>query len=613
MRMAAVSAALAAALACSALPARAAPIPALREGASAADIEAWLGRYIDPRSGVLSRQNEDGVALYDPFTMEKSAEGHLIGWFRSEFYRPRKDGDTTFRSNRNRLEINCQTFAFRVLANELFAENNLGGRKIDRAVPGGWVEGFPEDTTVGQDARVACSYAPLIGSPDQSRALPLPPAEGETVAAWRTRAVDPAGDIFLTEEDGVSTYYSPKELERRPDGHVEAWYRDELARPVALMTTGVRSTRTQVEIDCARRRARSLNYVLYPGANLLGPGFDDFEPSDAWTAFEPGANRTRIMRALCRLAAVTDTPLAEAMRQPEVPPPVGTSDEDVRAWIAAHIDTGKYAFSYSDQTSAFFYGTEDLSLLTSGNPVAYLRKEDFAAASGPEPVRSFISSVEYDCARRRTRILRSVYFAEANLEGMAYDGGEDGWSKPFDERSYGYINLRQICDLRSLLGGDVDLAAALPPPPAAIDDAEVVAWLQGYIAPAGYAFAGYNERGVALYSTEEIERTAQDHIRVWTRSEMFEPTDGVRSMRMLEEYDCEQGRSRLLATELYPGANLLGEKEENLAEDAAWTFNSPGSLRSLVANQLCALANSGEDDGTISEPLLPADEGPTPL
>jgi hypothetical protein len=591
--------------------AAAAAIPYLPENASREDAEAWLEAHIEPDGMVLGFVTTRFSEFYDPLSVEKLPSGNLMASFRAELYRPARRAETPFRSARWKSEIDCAVLKYRTSEDVHFAENNLRGRTSPGEADSDWTA--PANEGQKDELSQICSLSTLVGSPDQAKALPTPPAEGETVAAWRARAVDETGYVFLSELDGVSTYVAPKEIERDANGHVVAWFRDELARPISVRTTAVRSARTRVEIDCARRQFAFRDYVLYPGANLLGPKYDEFGESP-WDAFEPGAQRTRILRALCRLADAPDTPVDEALRQPEAPSPASASPEDVKAWIAGNLDTGLYAFSYADDTAAYFYGTEDLYLLPNGNVTAFLRQERFVAEAGAEPTRSAIYKMEYDCRRNRTRIQGTLRYARANLDGLVYQGGAGGWGRPFAEGSSGYGNLAQICNLRSLLTGEVDLNAALPPPPAAADDAGVIAWLQGYIAPNGYAFGGYSDSAVALYSTQEIERTPQDHIRVWTRTELFEPTsDGVRSMRVLQEFDCDQGRSRVLASELYPGANLLGDKQEEQAETPTWTFNSPGSLGSALANRLCSAGEDEEDDGAISEPLLPDVEELTPL
>ena len=86
--------------------------------------------------------------------------------FRSENYRPVKEGDKLIRSVRKRVEIDCGKLRYRELTFEGFAQSNL--RELVRNLPykRNWTEPFAKESGVGKALAMACDYA---GKPPASR------------------------------------------------------------------------------------------------------------------------------------------------------------------------------------------------------------------------------------------------------------------------------------------------------------------------------------------------------------------------------------------------------------------------------------------------------------
>jgi hypothetical protein len=227
-----------------------------------------------------------------------------------------------------------------------------------------------------------------------------------------------------------------------------------------------------------------------------------------------------------------------------------------------------------------------------------VRLELFGRYPAPaDAVRSATQRIEFDCKGGRQRVLSATAYPGANLEGAGVAGPGRGWEK-IDPAATGGSLLRQLCSQRSLFGpvGYV----AMPTPLRGSAPADVEAWIADHIVPDQYVLSGHTDQAAALYSTTEIERTRQDYMRVWTRLEYFRPNPlgdrVVRSMRTLVEFDCDQHRSRTLATEVFPGSNLIGDKAEEKTSRAEWSFISPQALLSYVASDVCRRKDEATGD-----------------
>jgi hypothetical protein len=599
--------------------ASAAGAPALRRDAGEAEIEAWISEHVSTSPDEMRGITYDhAVEYYDPRSLEKQADGHVLVSFRQEHWTPQKEGRLTYRSQRQRVEIDCQGHRFRFLSVEAFSENNLQGRASPLPTNTDWSPALPEDDLDGQEVRQVCSFASLIGTPDWESGMPSPPRTSEAAAyeAWTAAHVKPGDDVLLQQSGSVAHYYSPADLEQTANSGVRAWIRQELPWPIVLNGSGVRSTRTHYEIDCAHGRYVTRDLIVFPGLNMTGTPYAEFPDDASLRGIRAGEPRAALLRALCRLAADRSLSPAEALRPPPVPAPVGPGDEALQAWIEEHLNTEGYAISSYDTVSVILYEPGSLALLPNGHLAVSIRREGLQP---PEPGRgrSMLIDMQLDCSGRRSRVMTSAVYGEANLEGAPdYLEGFD-WTRA-EEDSHEALLMAEACPQRGLLAQEVDREAALTPPPVSdTDDDDIAAWMAEYVRPLGYVYAGRTGEAVGLFSWEEGERTRQDFVRVWTRIEYFQPQIAekavLRSMRQLVEYDCDQGRSRTLATEAYPGANLTGRPAIRRLSQAEWSFTSPGTLESGLADAVCDVRDRADEAGDVSAPRLPGQSGESPL
>jgi len=590
------------ALAAGAPEATGASPPTLRMGAAQSEIDAWISAHVEFGGSVLATQTADAIELLDPFTLERTPDGRVAGWFRTEFFRPTREGGRAVRSSRRKVEIDCGSLRVRTLVAEVFPQNNLQGRASqDETAKGDWTGPVAGDTAPGQMVRQACSLEALVGSPDWVRAMPPPPEDRSTEGrlAWLGRHIEPAGDVFLVGEENAALFYSPGGLQRHANGRVNFWLRSELLSPIAIDDAIVRSSREHIDVDCNRNRYGLLGYELHPGANLLGGVVAASDAPTGWIEAVAGTHEAVWVRAVCSLAADPDLRLEDARRQPDIPYAASSRGEDVEAWIGAYLNLNGYAVSFAAGAAVNMYALDGLVLQADGNLLAYVRTEVTRPDGLGAGVRSILMKQEFDCRRRRTRILSSIYYAEPNLEEVLHESPENSrarWDAPLSEGTNGGRQLDQVCALRSLLEDDVDLSLALIPPPVSLDDDALGAWLVQYVEPGEYAISAFSEFSALFYSTEEIERTRQDYIRVWIRQEFFYPMGGtVRSLRMLQEFDCDEGRERTLAVETFPGSNLLGPSTSQQLSEAPWAYMSPGSPLAIVAGELCDIRDGADE------------------
>lgn len=600
--------------------ANAASVPPLRNGASEDEIAKWVGAHIDANGAMPIRTLSVGVEFFNPADLTKTAEGHLVGSMRFELFRPITVQRQTVRSLRGGIEVDCDARDMKRLDAEFHPQNNLEGVMAPLG-PGEWVGSLPADTFADQRVSLYCSYADLVGSPDWDRAMP-PPFDGDEVglAAWRERHVTTGDDVFLMNEAGIPTFYTPDGFEKVEDGVIRVRLRQELPRPIVLGAAAVRSTRSYMAIDCLGRRYEYLDLIVFPGANTLGKPSSDFDADlQAWTAAEAGGSKAAMIRALCRLEQAPQTPVGEALRQADAPEPASDAEADVAAWYNRYLNTnGMISTSYTDEFVEFY---DPLSVAFRDGVLSFaFRREYFASmkeAGSETLVRSTRVRMDFDCRQRRVREVERLLFPELNLEGAPARAADIGWRRPEADGADAYA-LQLICGQLALFA-EADGPTALAPSLWRPDARQITAWLEDYIDPKDDVVVDYTESGVGFYSADGGERTRQDYLRVWLRHESFEPefySDFVvRSSRTLVEFDCEQGRSRILAIEDHMGSNLQGPKREHRPGEAEWTFVQPRTLQSSMANALCGLkdeADEAEDDALVA-PRLPSRKGRQPL
>ena len=133
------------------------PLPP--EGASDTQLAAWKSRYVDDLGYVEAATDARRVLLFDPASLRAEPDGLVIAMFRSENFRPVKEGDKLIRSVRKRVEIDCPGLRYRELTFEGFAHSNL--REPVRNVPYklNWTQPFAKDSGVGRALGMACDHA----------------------------------------------------------------------------------------------------------------------------------------------------------------------------------------------------------------------------------------------------------------------------------------------------------------------------------------------------------------------------------------------------------------------------------------------------------------------
>jgi hypothetical protein len=128
-------------------------------GASETEVRAWEGRYIDKGAFVEGGLDSKRVLFYDPRSLRKLPDGHVVGFFRAELFRPVVRYGQSIRSVRKTLELDCGGARTKDLAEEVFEASNLRGRSTRVAVPGTWGKPEPASSGPSQLRTNACRAA----------------------------------------------------------------------------------------------------------------------------------------------------------------------------------------------------------------------------------------------------------------------------------------------------------------------------------------------------------------------------------------------------------------------------------------------------------------------
>jgi hypothetical protein len=137
--------------------------PVLAEGASAEDIAAWKGRHLIVGPFAEATTDANRVTLYDPASLARLGNDHVIAIFRSELFRPRIADGHWLRSIRKKLEIDCTGLLYRELELYGFAGSNMTAPVPPLTPPDKWVGPFAADSSAGEGLRIACDKAPPKG------------------------------------------------------------------------------------------------------------------------------------------------------------------------------------------------------------------------------------------------------------------------------------------------------------------------------------------------------------------------------------------------------------------------------------------------------------------
>lgn len=144
----------------SAAPAGAAPPtdppPPPAENLTEDKLRAWATLYVEPGNYVVGAYDLKRVILYDPTSLTRQADGHVIALVRSELYRPRTVHGQTLRSDIKKIEIDCDNFRYRIIEIKGFAASNVQQEVKLEPLSGDWTEPQTEDSSSGMTLRRAC-------------------------------------------------------------------------------------------------------------------------------------------------------------------------------------------------------------------------------------------------------------------------------------------------------------------------------------------------------------------------------------------------------------------------------------------------------------------------
>lgn len=585
-------------------PGRPANPPALSPRTAEA-AEAWVDRYVVRDDYNLSGIAEDLAFLFDPASVRLDGP-NLRAVVRGELFRPDRIQGTSQRSFRDTWAFDCAARTIKVLESDAFPQSNLQGRpvRLDMSKEG-W-SSAPEDDPQGHLLAQVCSVGSLLRSGvDMARAMPPPLADlsAAGTAAWMGRHAETGKDTLVYADKGIGVYVDPAAVTKSASGYPRLSVRSELSVLLEEPTTLWRSRRDELELDCANARYLGLRSEDYPGTTLLGAAVVR-EGDGAWTEAAAGTVTVKWIRQVCRALEKKPAPAP-------IPAPSATTEAAVADWIDAYINTNRFFVASTGAEGVLLYGVDDLERSQDGHVLATLRLERFKPdLFDGQTTRSSTWRMELDCKAEKDRVVGAVDYPENNLEGMGRPGGEAGWEKP-SASSLGRGILRQVCSQADLI--DEDGAEAMPTPLRGTSEAAIQAWISEHVRTDDYVVSGYNDVGAVLYSGKDMERTRQDYVRVWTRLEYFHPypvdDQVMRSARTLVEIDCEEHRSRALASEIYAGSNLIGKRKDQTKAAAEWSYIAPNTSMSQVAHDVCELKDAADEDARDPAKALPASTG----
>lgn len=100
---------------------------------------------------------------------------------------------------------------------------------------------------------------------------------------------------------------------------------------------------------------------------------------------------------------------------------------------------------------------------------------------------------------------------------------------------------------------------------------------------------GGAEGSVLLVDTTSVRVVSARIRRAWVMTNFAEPFEGVRSVRALEEIDCEEARRRVLQTTYFRGAMGTGGVVETHHSPEPWRFIAPGTNAEALMDYVCSL------------------------
>lgn len=573
--------------------------PAPREDTPEA-LDAWADSYLVPDDYLVLTTRPGEVIMLRAETVEPTPEGARAE-VRGEFTKTERAGKVPVRSYADVWAFDCQGRRIREVRSDAYPQSNLQGRpvRLDSSKQDWQAEDGEADKALLDGV---CRLAGLFkDAPDRAKVMPPPPEnplDPVQLGAWADKAIEDKGDKRIFLETGVVALYSPK-IERSREGRPIVWVRTELSVLLNMDGGLTRSWRERDELDCARRRVRRLEIEGHPGQNLTGPVSKASD--DVWTPLVAGEADTRIVEAICTEIDPDSLPAPPTMQT--------ASDDEAEAWVRSFVNTNGYVVASLMDQGVVLYGVDSLALAGKDQITLEVRRELWRPDTvGQAAVRSSLWRWGVDCRDFRVRVLGGELFEKNNLKGsLGVDDTVSDW-EALNADSIGGGLARKACADRVLLDGQADMSLAIAPEPLSLDARGVEQWVEESIDTGEYVLSAFDDEAALFYSTEQIERLANDHIRVWTRQEMFRPiafndVRVVRSMRGLVEFDCAEHRSRVLAMEAYPGSNLQGAKTVT-DKPQDWTFLEPSSSLSILGTALCEAKNA-VDAGEEDDPVAP--------
>ena len=131
-------------------------------GAAEEQVREWITRYIEEGFYKEAAIDENRVHFYDPQTLQKLPDGHVVGWFRAELFRTRDLNGIGVRSMRKKLEVDCKEWRYKELAAEGFAGTNMR-QPVHVPMSAEWTRTIAGDTGAGESLRKACGDEKVRG------------------------------------------------------------------------------------------------------------------------------------------------------------------------------------------------------------------------------------------------------------------------------------------------------------------------------------------------------------------------------------------------------------------------------------------------------------------
>ena len=141
-------------------------------------------------------------------------------------------------------------------------------------------------------ASIALCFGPATA---QTPTVPEQPP----VNPWTGIVIDPMGWTLLDGCDAYECFFYRLPILRSEAGLPRVWTRAEYAK-VQGNSGNVRSVADFDEVDCVRRRSRSLQQFQYPNSNLGGTGGWVSSSPGPWTFDPPGTFGEALDRLACR-------------------------------------------------------------------------------------------------------------------------------------------------------------------------------------------------------------------------------------------------------------------------------------------------------------------------